>query len=151
MCGLGSKRNFQTRFRDATVRSSQHLAGAWLRRRRRIAQWAGVPPKNSIRQLYQPTGHTSNWVKPEQMARIKRGIMHEQAVLLSPADLLRRGGHRLTSRGTRVPVVETAELWGRNDVTFASCFDGAWHRRECDRLPDLIQLTRHRGRTPSDA
>jgi hypothetical protein len=36
-----------------------------------------VLPKNSIRQLYQPTGHTSNWVTTETTATKKPGIPRE--------------------------------------------------------------------------
>jgi hypothetical protein len=31
-------------------------------------------PKNSIRQFYRPTGHTSDWVTTEKMAAKKPGI-----------------------------------------------------------------------------
>ena len=45
---------------------------------------ASVPvlPKNSIRRLYHPTGHTSNWVTAEKMARKKPGIPRESGCFI---------------------------------------------------------------------
>jgi hypothetical protein len=40
-----------------------------------------VLPKNCIRQLYQPTRRTSNWVTAEKMARKKPGIPRESGCL----------------------------------------------------------------------
>jgi hypothetical protein len=40
--------------------------------------------KNSIRQLYQPTGHTSNWVTTGKMARKNPGISRESGCFTIP-------------------------------------------------------------------
>jgi hypothetical protein len=51
----------------------------FVKRVRRLGRIRIVPvlPKNSIRRLYHPTGHASNWVRPEKMARKNPGIPRE--------------------------------------------------------------------------
>jgi len=46
----------------------------------------GALPENSIRQLYPPIGHTSNWVTTERMATKSLESFADRAVLPSHAD-----------------------------------------------------------------